>query len=84
MSTRRWAATVAAAVLTTGLLVHPGPSAAAPPDSTIDLAAGQTASSRSPAPRRRSRWRPGTCQVPSAGSAGTAASDGRLRWGRAG
>ena len=43
MSTRRWAATVAAAVLTTGLLVHPGPSAAAPPDSTIELAAGQTA-----------------------------------------
>jgi hypothetical protein len=32
MSTRRWAATVAAAVLAAGLITHPGPSAAAPPD----------------------------------------------------
>jgi hypothetical protein len=46
MSTRRWAATVAAAVLTAGLITHPGPSAAAPPDTdspAIELAAGQTA-----------------------------------------
>jgi len=45
MSTRRrWAATVATAVLTAGLLTHPGASAAAPPAGpAIALAAGETA-----------------------------------------
>jgi hypothetical protein len=42
MSSRRpWAATVAAVVLTAGLLTHPGTSAAAPP--TVTLAAEQSA-----------------------------------------
>jgi hypothetical protein len=48
MSTRRWAATVAAAVLTAGLLSEPGVSAAAPPQPPaagpgVALAAGDTA-----------------------------------------
>jgi hypothetical protein len=49
MSSRRcWAATAAAAVLTAGLLVHPGTSAAAPPARAaaapaVTLAAGETA-----------------------------------------
>ncbi|AGZ39024.1 M14 family zinc carboxypeptidase [Actinoplanes friuliensis] len=38
---RRWAATAATAVLTAGLLTHPGASAAAPPEA--DLAAGSSA-----------------------------------------
>ena len=45
---RRWTATAATAVLTAGLLTHPGASAAAPPAApaagpVIELAAGQTA-----------------------------------------
>ena len=46
MSTRRWAATAAAAVLTVGLLTHPGAGVAAPPDTpaaTVTLAADETA-----------------------------------------
>jgi hypothetical protein len=47
-STRRWAATAATAVLTAGLLTHPGASAAAPPAApaagpVIELAADETA-----------------------------------------
>jgi Zinc carboxypeptidase len=42
-SRRRWAATVAAAVLVSALLTHPGASAAAPAaDPAVTLAAGQT------------------------------------------